>query len=452
MKFELYPYQEEGVEFIEKCGGRALIGDDMGIGKTLQALTYLHRHPEIERCLVVCPASVKWNWQNECMKFYGMRAVVLEGANPPKKLPKCRILIINYDILNHHKAELPWISVLIAWGIQYCIFDESHALMSKSSGRTKAAKRLAAVVPQVVCLSGTPMLNRPVELWPTLDIIQPNKWGSSWSFAHRYGKPKKKPWGWTFEGASNVKELHERLQGVMIRRRKCDVLPDLPIKTTIVTPVDITGRKQYQRAELAFLEWLKDNHPDKVKKAQRAEGLMRAGYLKRLVAKLKLKSVIKWVQDFLENSDEKLLLFCIHKQVVKELEKKFSKVCTKITGAVKGRERQQSADRFRNVSKCRLMIGNIRAAGTGWNAEFCSNVVFTEMDWVPGLHLQASDRCHRVGSKNAVTITYLVGKETMEERLARILERKQKVCSRVLDGGDGESLDIYSELCRELTK
>lgn len=441
-----FKYQIEGLKFIESTNGRTLLADEMGLGKGMQSLMYLDAHPEITRCVVVCPASLKYNWQNECNKHFGIRSEVLGSTKVPNRLPRARVLVINYDVLNK------WVWALKDLNPQLIILDECHYLAGKSTQRTRAAKILCQNIPHVIAVSGTPMLNRPIELYPTLNILYPNEFGSYHAYCHRYCGPRKCPWAWTFTGASHVKELNGKLSKFMIRRKKVDVMKELPPLTYSVVPVPIKSKKEYDKADKGFMSWVKKNNPEKSDVTARAEGLVKAGHLKRLAAKLKLDSVCKWVDDFLAGTDEKLILFAVHKSIISHLVNRYKKLCVKVDGSVPSSKRQEAFDKFKNVAKCRLFIGNIKAAGVGWNGQFCRNVVFAEMGWTPGEHIQAAARAHRIGSKNAVSVYFLVAKETIEEKLCRVIQRKQEVLNDVIDGGNAESLSIYTELCKEMLK
>ncbi len=169
---KLYPYQKRGVLRIERFGGRVLLSDAMGLGKTIQALTWLKRFRKRRKTLpaiVVCPASLKWNWEIETLKHIGVQADILEGVNPPKRFrPQSKLIILNYDIL---KA---WLPVLKSWDPQTVVLDECHYAQNRSTQRSKAARNLCESVPYVLALSGTPLTNRPAELWSVLNLIRPN--------------------------------------------------------------------------------------------------------------------------------------------------------------------------------------------------------------------------------------------------------------------------------------
>lgn len=455
MRTRLYPFQKEGVLQIEAFDGRCLLADDMGLGKTIQTLTFLRRNPESLPAAVVCPAALKWNWEREAKVHIGMPAEVLEGTKPPKRkrwIARHPLVILNYDILG------PWLPYLKSLGLRTVVVEEAHYCKSRSAQRSKNTKELCRGVPYILALSGTPLVNRPAELWNILNILQPSLFPSFMKYAFEFCAPKMTPFGWDFRGASNLDKLNRILRReCMVRRRKEDVLADLPEKQRNVIPLALSRAKEYKDAEIDFIQWLRKNKGEaKARRAKRAERMVRMGYLKRLAAELKLPAVKEWTDLFLEDSEEKLVLFAIHKTIIKDLREHYHRQCVVIDGSVTGRERQRAVDQFIKTKKTRILIGNIQAAGVGWSAKGVSNVAFAEIEWTPGATLQAEDRAHglyRGKEGEHTSIHYLVARKTVEERLLRILQEKQNILSLTLDGqGNGHDLDVYSLLEKELLK
>lgn len=423
----------------------------MGLGKTLQSLLWARQNWKTCRpIIVVCPASLKWNWQREAAFHVGMASDVLEGMKPPigrraQMFLNEQLLIINYDILSK------WLPFLCNLQPQLIILDECHYIASRSAKRTKAVKILCDGVPHVIAMSGTPLTNRPSELFPTLNILRPDLFPSFFAYATRYCAPRRRPWGWEFKGASHLKELHEKLSdNLMIRRLKADVLDQLPAKSRYVVPLDFKKREEYDEAVNDFLSWLIKVAPKKVKRAMKAERLVKMGYLKRLAARLKMDAVFHWIDDFLNNSDGKIILFGVHTKILDTLEARYGHISVRVDGGVVGKRRQMMFDKFRMDKKTRIFIGNIDAAGTGWNGTIASTVAFVELSWTPGKHTQAEDRIHRIGQKNAAQCFYLIARLTIEEDLCQIIQQKQKVLSATLDGGEGDDLDIFDQLTKNL--
>ncbi len=416
------------------------------------SLLWAYRNPDIRPVIIVCPASLKWQWQSEARKHFGMRAEVLETRKPPTHglISRHSILIINYDILAW------WVPYLRELKAQLIIADEVHFASNRGAKRSKALRKLCKGVPHAVFLSGTPLTNRPSELFNALNILWPKEFPSFFDFGESYCAPELTPWGWQYKGAENLDDLHNRLISVgMIRKLKKDVLDQLPNKQRTVLPLDIDNRKEYDHAVKDFLGWLRNKSIVKANRAKGAQKLVKIGYLKRLAGKLKFKSVVNWIEDFLAESDEKLIVFGMHHEVLHPLHDKFPDLSVLIDGTITGKKRQQSVDLFLSKKRTRLMFGNIQAAGVGWSAKGITNTAFVELPWTPGALTQAEDRTHGIGrgseSKHS-NYFYLVARNTIESRLCEVLQEKQMILDATLDGkSDGDTdLDIYDKLTSEL--
>lgn len=447
-------YQMRGVRKIEGFKGRALIGDEMGLGKTIQALLFLLRNKKIAfPAIAVTPASLKWNWEREAANHICLDSVILEGRSVDDlPVPKKPVLwIINYDILWN------WMEFLKSLKAQTLILDECHYLISRTTKRTKAAKELSMGIPHILALSGTPLTNKPSDLWPTLNIVRPDKYNSFFSFAKRYCDPRRKPWGWEYKGATNIPELHAKLKKTcMIRRRTADVLEDLPPKSRFVIPIHLSkkNRLEYDKACNSFIRWLHTNFgAAKATAAQRAERLVKMNYLKRLVALLKLDQIFDWVDSFLQESDEPIILFGIHKVVMTMIEARYGKKAVRIDGSVVGQDRQKAFDVFNNDQSKMICVANIDAAGTGWSCTRTSKMAFVEFAWTPGKHLQAESRIH--GLKRGIdgkisSFYYLSVPGTIEDMICEAVQKKQINIEETLDGKVNEGLNIYDMITAKL--
>jgi len=445
MNMKPFPFQKQVVRQAETFHGRALISADMGLGKTAMSLWYAARN-DATPAVIVCPASLKWQWQTEAMKVLGWRVSVCEGMKPHARKLDDRITIINYDILN------AWLPLLKAMRPVLVVLDECQYLAHPQTIRTKAVRQLCKGVPHVLALSGTPLVNRPIELFPVLNILRPGTFSSRFSFGLEYCGGRRGRWGWEFKGATKTGELHELLTSkVMIRRRKQDVLKELPNKIRQVVPVDIKKPSEYRKAQDDFIGWLQTQDPAAAVRAKRAQAVTRAGYLLRLAARLKCKAVVDWVNEWLNDTDEKLVLFAVHTKMIEALHRRIEAKSVVVDGSHSGKDRKHAVEQFQRDSRTRLLIGNIQAAGVGLNLTQASTVAFAELPWQPGAVTQAEDRCHRIGQDQPVWIHYLVAHGTVEEGRCRIIQAKQNVLSSVLDGGRVEGdLDVFEEFIQQL--
>jgi SWI/SNF-related matrix-associated actin-dependent regulator 1 of chromatin subfamily A len=442
LRRELYPFQNIGVSFIESKQGRALIGDEMGLGKTVQALGYLQMHREDVPVIIVCPASLKLSWRYEARRWLSkpINVEVLEGTTPYDTTGD--ILIINYDILTS------WVDYLIRLKPKIMITDECHYYKNNGAGRTKAVKKLAKYTPGLIALSGTPITSRPVEIYNAVSLIDPTIFPNFFSFAKRYCDGKNNGWGWDFSGASNTQELHEKLTStIMLRRKKKEVLKDLPDKTYAYVPIDLDNEKEYIEAEYNFIKWVRSTKgDDAAEKASNAEQFAQTEALKQISIRGKMKGVKQWVKNFIDSSDEKLVLFATHKAVIDDLMKTFAGVVVKIDGSVPPNKRKGVEEQFQTDTSIRLLVGNIQAAGVGLTLTAASNVAFIEYPWTPGELSQAIDRVHRITQKEAVNVWYLIAEATVDADIAQLLDKKRKVLDSVLDGAETQQQSLISEL------
>ena len=452
LKAELLNYQKAGVKFaLEKK--RVLIADEPGLGKTLQTLAFLQARKDLRPSLIVCPASLKLNWRAEIGKFLENcpenRAEILEGERP--YAVDAPIVIVNYDILH------AWAPTLKSKAF---VLDESHLIKNRAARRTKAAQEAAKGAEAVLCLTGTPVLNRPMDLFTQLNLLAPEEFPDYFRFGLRYCNGCRKKVGvdryvWDFTGASRLEELNRRLrETVMIRRLKKDVLRELPPKRLATVPVELASPKEYLIAEQNFLRWLSEwikrgkYEKGRLNKAARAEALVKVGYLQYCAARLKIKSVLEWVAGFLE-SGEKLILFAHHQAVIDYLAKQF-KNCVVLRGGQDARAKREAETKFQSDPRCQLLIGSLGAAGVGLNLTAASNVALIEFPWRPADLDQAVDRAHRIGQLDSVTAWLLAacapGIKTVDERILGLLEKKRGIADQALDGKGKGGADVLGEL------
>jgi len=395
-------------------------------------------------------------WEREvrecCPKW---RAFVISGKKR-ERLPKGKdVYIINYDIVMSRIDDLKEME------FKSTVWDECHYLKNKSALRTKAVLgtgskfRGLSNIPTIVALSGTPILSRPVEIYPVVKALVPNALPPFMTFAMRYCGAKHNGFGWDFTGASNTKELHQLLTSTcMIRRTKEEVLKDLPDKTRSIIPLSMEQKaaKEYARAKDHFIGWLREVNPTKVSAAQRAEALVQFQTLKQLARKGKWKATIEWLKDVL-STNGKVIVFAVHHAAVDALMEALSGFNpVKLDGRDSNKAKNAAVDRFQEDPTCRVFIGNIKAAGVGITLTAANMVAFVELGWTPGEHSQAEDRAHRIGQKNAVSVYYLIAEGTVEQEIAGLLDRKQKVLSAVLDGEDAEQGMLLTELLNQYMK
>lgn len=446
-KPEQRDYQDKAVRKIEHFRGRALLAYEMRMGKTFIALQWLKQNPEIGPAVVVCPEIGKLHWEEKAKRYFGIRSVVLNGTTPPKRkfIHKNQLYILNWEILQY------WVKFLKRAGVKTPILDEVHYIKERKTEQYKATKRLVKGLPYLLALGGTPLKSRPAELFNILNLLRPDKYPSWLRFAHRYCKPEYRPWGIQYKGAENLDELHANMTAwCMIRMLREDAMNELP-KDRRIVPISISNEDEYFEAEHSFIKWLNKSSATRANKAKKAERLVQMGYLKRLAATLKMPNTLRWIDRWLDKKNGKLAIFVIHKETIKQLHDRYKGKCVVVDGTVRGKKRHLAVKTFQTDRKCRVFIGNTKAAGTVIELSKAKAVVIIEFDWTPGDLTQCEDRIFKQNSDKPMLIYYLVARDTIEHHLCEVLQSKQDVLSQTLDGSKQKNrLSIFDELQKKL--
>jgi SWI/SNF-related matrix-associated actin-dependent regulator 1 of chromatin subfamily A len=454
---EYYDFQRAGIEYAAKKfeGGEdgVLIADQMGLGKTIQAIGAMN-HLGTDTAIVVCPASLKENWRRELEKWL-VRDLDVEIYRDD--LPDADVVVVNYALLSTREGIAEKLNSL---GAGMLILDESHYIKNKDAKRTERARDLE--VDKRIFLTGTPIKNRPIELWTQLNEL--TSAFDFWSYAKRYANATKGRFGWDMTGASNLDELQQRLRSeVMVRRRKEDVLEDLPEKMRQLIPLPKNGladlvekeqsayethREQIAEAkrEVAHAKVSDDEDAYEAAieklKAARDHAFENLAEIRKQIADGKVDHVVEHVESVLE-SEDKVVVFAHHKDVICRLEQEFGDEAVTLTGDTPSGDRQEAVDRFQNDDSVRVFIGSIHAAGTGLTLTAASHVVFAELDWTPSVNRQCEDRCHRIGQEESVQVQYLVVDGSLESRIARMNVQKQKNIDKAMD--EDTDADFYGK-------
>jgi SWI/SNF-related matrix-associated actin-dependent regulator 1 of chromatin subfamily A len=454
----LFPHQVEGVAFL-LGRTRAILADDMGLGKTRQAIVALRHIAPEGPYLVVSPASVKRNWAREIaiadppatthVIERGAPDVVDRGWSPPGR-PDW--VIVNYDILPKHIDVLettPWGGIVV---------DEAHYLKNHTSMRSRLARRLADRAksqggrgPAVYLLTGTPLTNRPRDLFVLLQLVGHPLGRSFLSFAKRYCAAERNEYGWQTRGASNIDELTVQLHGVMLRRSKDDVLalpPKLRTWLTVEVPKG-TGVRDMRRAVELMISHERVAPGSNVSELRLRGRLLQAvTKARQALAAAKVPSTIDFVTGANEQG-EKVIVFSCFEEPMQKLSRHFGDAGVLLTGKTPADRRQPLVDRFQQDPQIRVFLANIVAGGVGTNLTAATQVVFNDLDWVPANHWQAEDRAYRIGQTRSVNVTYMVARDTIDDFVQMVLEKKAALVNAIVDGtalAPGLSGDVLDEL------
>lgn len=428
----LYPFQYVAVDFVDKAGGRALLAEDMGLGKTIEAIGYLALRPELRPAVMVVPAVVTSNWKRETNAWLPKDVVQVFKTGKDEINPAATILVITYDLLKKHLDAIKTLNPKVVVG------DEVHLIKNYKTMRAASFCDLAKhpSVKAMIGLSGTPIVNRPVEFFTFLNLLRPSDFGSWRRFTERYCDGHEEnvargKWVYVAKGATHTDELNQRLRSFMIRRTKEQVLTELPPKTRTVTDVDLTPaeRREYRGVE-----------------GENALATITAQ--RQFVGRVKVRAAIEWIEQYTDTNTP-LLVFAHHHDVLDALQegcKNLGVRFGRIDGSVSQEQRGRLVDDFQ-AGKTDVMLLSAKAAGVGITLTRASNVLMVERQWTPGDESQAEDRCHRIGQSSAVTIRYLMVNDTVDADMEELLTSKRLVLDAVLNGTTApQDLDIRAEL------
>eukprot|EP00931_Biecheleriopsis_adriatica_P063530 TRINITY_DN38492_c0_g2_i1.p1 TRINITY_DN38492_c0_g2~~TRINITY_DN38492_c0_g2_i1.p1 ORF type:complete len:750 (-),score=183.32 TRINITY_DN38492_c0_g2_i1:155-2404(-) len=457
---KLMKYQIEGVEFgMARCG-RCLLGDDMGLGKTLQALALAAQYQEDWPVLVVCPSSLRWVWKEQALEWLaglvadGDVQVIQKGAETLNS--EAKIWIISYNLLGKDASRGNFQQRPDGKPHGIVLLDESHNIKDWGTARTKVVVPLLRKATRTVLLSGTPTRNSADELHPQLCGLMPEI-GKLSDFRSRYcviqqqiihgGRKVSK-----VVGARCADELNHLLTStVMIRRLKKDVLSQLPPKRRQRVPIEVFDTK--------LLKEIRNHKYGKAGVSNFGEDMQETSNLFKNIAQAKLPAVKEHILEVLERGDEKAIIFAHHQLMIDEISELLKKHLPKagcshirIDGGTPQVKRPELVKRFQEEPHCRMAVLSINACGEGLTLTAAGLVIFAELYWVPGAVEQAEARAHRIGSTHSkVVVEFLVVPNSPDEEIYRMLERKKKDTSHVLDGTP-ESLNVIRQLASQVKR
>ena len=449
------PYQWVAPHMFSTGGhDRLLIADDMGLGKSLQALLCI-LNSQYKRVLIVCPSVVKVNWANEVEKWTEMNTSLIYGQT--KEYEVSQITIINYDLLHARVEEL------LKDDYDCIIFDECHTLKNQKTQRTKAAKRLATwpTVKGMIAMSGTPILNRPSEIYTVLNMLKPATFTNYYLFGKKYCGAIHNGYGWDFNGASNIETsddgvtppLNHMLKDIMLRRtmddpRLSDQMPDL-LQTII--EVDIS-RTQYDIVYNTLMDELE--HYRTTGSGSIPPGLLLniLTDLRHAAGRAKIETAGKWMVDYWAATGKPLVAFAHHKDVVEGLEKEVSAVQQGgvITGSTPDKRRQSLIAAFQE-GHLPFLICSTLAMKEGINLDAADTTLFVEREWVPAHERQAASRVRRITQESDVCHQVILSAaNTVDSHFDKVVREKAAVVKAALDGSEGDKMIVAQAVADSL--
>ena len=442
--YEPRDYQLEALGYaLDK--GNIINGDDVGLGKTFESIMYAETTNSFP-CLVVVPASVKYNWLEKWLEITDNKRSVSVIESKETKTRKndwsADVVVINYDIIGKKQGKGATVKFeeLIKTNWEMIIFDEAHFLKEKSSQRAMAAKKITKDNDaKIQMLTGTAVMSRPVELWNLLVLAKRDKQiANDWmQFITRYCGGYRGKFGWVTDGATNTLELNRKLREVCyIRREKRDVLSELPDITKQVIQMPITNKTKIKRAVNDLIQYIMETKgQESAEKAQEAEHLVALSLLRKLAIEGKMKAIELYLRDWKQAENGKLLIFGIHRVGLEYLSTKFKSML--IAGGVSSIKKQGIVKEWIS-NEDTFLFANMQSAGTGVDGlqNVCSNMLILELPWRPSDLVQAIGRLDRSGQKSSTTVSFMLSDETIDSEMYEMLSNKEQVTEAVNKGID----------------
>jgi len=429
----LRPYQRTGVSFLAKTGN-ALLCDDLGLGKTCQAIIAAESTKRCNNVIIVCPNSLKLQWRDEIEKWsaLGLPVTVVTAKDRRKQLADFAggWVIVNYQLFRMD----PWFVDSHLW--DWAIFDEAHAMKNRKTKTFLTAKRLN--FRRIVLLTATPMGNDPAELWALLNLVRPQEYPSYWRFFEMYVEYAENYLGYKeITGSKNAGVLRHDLSTKMLQRKKHEVAKDLPKKTNQTIYVEMVAAQahMYKQMLLEMIAMLESGE-----KLTAFFVIAQLTRLRQIVATTAtvdvtdLSGKLDAAEEIIKNTNQKIIVFCVYRATVESLCIRLDRLGIKnvrILGGLSIEEREAAKVAI-NEGDARVLVCTIRSGGVGLNLQGASLGIFISKEWNPMEQEQASGRLHRIGQTRNVHIISLLCAGTIDERVERLLEKKQQMTDDVL--------------------
>jgi SWI/SNF-related matrix-associated actin-dependent regulator of chromatin subfamily A-like protein 1 len=425
-------HQKEAIKSLVE-NKKFILADDMGLGKTTSTIIAA-LETGAKKVLIICPASLKINWQREIENYSNKPTSIIEG----KKWEDGDFIIINYDIIkNFHDEKKKSDSVLLKTKFDLVIIDEAHYIQNKQAQRTKLINDFVSNVDRLWLLTGTPITSRPINYFNLLNLIECPVAKNWMAYVKRYCNGFQFQAGrrkiWNVSGASNLEELRDRTAPLVLRRLKENVL-DLPDK--IITPVYLRLKsKEYEALMGEYYDWYDKNGESDSLTLQ----FTKLTKVRQVIAEEKVTSTIEICENIVEQG-KKVIVFTNFTKSLEMILEHFGKKAVRLDGQMSQKERQMSVDRFQNEEDVMVFVGNIKAAGVGITLTAGEAVVMNDLSFLPSDHSQAEDRSYRYGQKNNVLVYYPIFDNTVEGIIYDILKKKKDIFETVMgdkvDNGD----------------
>ncbi len=467
LKVKLYDYQREGALFAAKAG-RSLIGDEMGLGKTIQAIAtaeILAQHLGVERVLIICPTSLKYQWEREIAKFTTRDATVIGGLIQDRRAlfeTPSFFKILNYDTV-HRDLDL-----IRSWAPDLVILDEAQRIKNWSTRVARSVKQVPS--PYAVVLTGTPLENRLEELVSIVQFIDRQRLGPTYRLLHTHQQLDEHG---KVVGYRDLNRIGETLKPILIRRQKKDMAMQLPprLDKNFFMPMTELQRKMHEENQELVAKivqkWRRYGFLTESDQRKLMIGLQNmrmscdSSYLldQGTDSGVKADEVVTLLDELMESPDNKVVIFSqwlrMHALLVKRIKNKpWGHVL--FHGGVESSKRKVLVDQFREDPNCRVFLAT-DAGGVGLNLQHANIVINMDLPWNPAVLEQRIGRVHRLGQTQPVSVVNYISQGTIEEGMLGVIAFKKNLFAGVLDGGEknvflgGSKLKKFMETVDNIT-
>ncbi len=445
-KYSHRPPLEHQKIAIEKLAGskRFILADDMGLGKTTSTIIAA-LETSVKKILIICPASLKINWQREIENYTDRSVYIAEGKNFSQEHD---FIIVNYDILkNFYDLKDKENSEIYKSNFDLIIIDEAHYVQNGQAQRTKLVNSFVKSVDKLWLLTGTPMTSRPMNYFNLLSLIESPVAQNWMAYAIRYCQGYQFKAGnrkiWNVTGASNLEELRDRTSRQVLRRLKTEVL-DLPDK--IISPVYLRLKsKLYEGLMGEYYDWYENKTDESSSLTVQFSKLMK---VRQVIAEEKINDTIELVQNIIDQG-KKVIIFTNFTNTLNKIADHFGKQAVRLDGSTSKPMRQHAVDQFQDNEKITVFVGNLKAAGVGLTLTAAEAVIMNDLSFVPSDHSQAEDRAYRYGQKSNVSVYYPIFENTIEGAIYDILIKKKNIFETVM-GDNLDKADFIEEVMNRI--
>lgn len=451
---QLMPYQIEGIKFLERANGRAILADEQGLGKTWQAAGFLKLHAkDVLPAVIIAKTTIKLQWHHEIVRICGLEGFRTQVIGSSKEFcaPGFQIYVVTYDMAKNDK-----IFEYVKDDIKCVIIDECQTIKNHLSDRAKAVQRLCKNVEHVIPMSGTPIKNNAGEYFTVLNLVKPMLFPNYTRFIEQECDSYHNGWGYKVGGLKHPDQFAEKTKDFILRRTKDQVLKDLPPFARRFQHVELEGK--VKKAYVGLLGELDDMlYAEDMSSMERgAATIAIMSKMRHITGISKVEAAFDSVVEFLEsNEDRKITVFTHHQDVMDMLASKLKNDGHDnfvLHSGLSGDDRANLVKAFKDSTTKRVLIASTLASGEGLNLQFCADAIMLERQWNPANEEQAEARFHRFGQTMPVTVNYMICSETIDEHFTELVEQKRAIVAGALDNKEvqWDQSSLMSELANIL--